>query len=308
MSTATVSSFQSLQNHFNSAQAVDPSIPHLGDIVFWALHDAEMNREELTKVWVNAGLNTDLLPPAQTASKALRQAVRAVGAEHGKMLRAHPETDVKLVYSVVAEIFERGADEDPEYTALSRFGLDKVSGTLHGDVNDLTFQQVKTEFDRFMSVVSSREIMTLITTTLKSFAAIALRDSGGVYWVPRTYSAQVRCMQTAIEQVGKSRVFLLPVYDSVDACKTLQASAKASLDFEVSELTKQIDEFKKEGCRPSTLHRRLADFDELRAKAHLYGGILRVTNTDLETAITTLENTVNDMLTEIETAKILAGG
>jgi len=298
MST-NISNFGTLQNHFNAVQSVDPAVPHLGDITFWALHEAETDRATLEQVWVAAGLNRDLLPPPQTPEKALRQAVRSLTSEHGRMLRQHPDTASRLTYSVVREIFE--SDDGPEYARVSKFELDRTTGILTGDPTDPTFTAVQTAYQHFSSVATSREIMVLITNTLKSFSAVTLRDSGGVYWVPRTSSAGLRQMKDAIEKIGKSRVFLLPVFDTAEANATLQAAAQASLDAEVADLTKEIEAFQLEGTRgPAVLERRLERFEELRARAHLYGGILNVTAKDLDAAVLVLEDSVNTMLAEFD--------
>jgi hypothetical protein len=49
---------------------------HLGDIVFWQLADARVDRSTLESLWRDAGLDAALLPEEPTAERALKQAVR----------------------------------------------------------------------------------------------------------------------------------------------------------------------------------------------------------------------------------------
>ena len=49
---------------------------HLGDIVFWQLADARVDRATLESLWRDAGLDAALLPEEPTAERALKQAVR----------------------------------------------------------------------------------------------------------------------------------------------------------------------------------------------------------------------------------------
>jgi benzoyl-CoA reductase/2-hydroxyglutaryl-CoA dehydratase subunit BcrC/BadD/HgdB len=99
-------------------------------------------------------------------------------------------------------------------------------------------------------------------------------------------------------------MFVLEVYNTAGALDALRAASKASLDEELKALTEELKKFEEEGCRPSTLTTRLETFEALRDKAHLYNGILRVTNQDLEDAVARMEAKVNQMLTDLEMKKL----
>jgi hypothetical protein len=74
---------------------------HLGDMVWWTLADASLDRATLEARWAGAGLPAELLPEPPTAEKALRLAVKAcqVGqAEH--LVRLAKDGDGELIYAV----------------------------------------------------------------------------------------------------------------------------------------------------------------------------------------------------------------
>ena len=129
-------------------------------------------------------------------------------------------------------------------------------------------------------------------------AAVTLRDHGGVYWIPAPHAATLRKLQAAVEQIGSSRVYLLPVHASADATKTLGEAAVAALTEELTALRTEVEGFLKAPPeRASTLVRRLDAFDELRGRAELYRSVLSVTVADLDQTLTALTASVDQLLT-----------
>ncbi len=48
----------------------------LGDLLFWTLEDAEIDRPSLVRNWKSEGLSEELLPDPPTPERALKLAVR----------------------------------------------------------------------------------------------------------------------------------------------------------------------------------------------------------------------------------------
>src|ERR1700690_1351075 len=98
---------------------------HLGDLVFWSLADAEIQRSALEALWTTAGLSAELLPDPPTAEKALKTAVRecAVGPpEH--LIRASKEDAAEIVFAVVHE--QRQGDGSLVYDQQAKIQLNRV--------------------------------------------------------------------------------------------------------------------------------------------------------------------------------------
>ena len=53
----------------------------------------------------------------------------------------------------------------------------------------------------------------------------------------------VRRLQGAIEKIGSSRVYLLPVHASADASRTLGDAAKLAIEDELAALKAEVEEF-----------------------------------------------------------------
>ena len=94
--------------------ALKTSGTHLGDLVFWTLSDASVDRATFEARWQTAGLAPELLPEPPTPEKALKAAVReaAVG-QPNRLIRLAVENETTLAYAVVYE------EKHPETESLT---------------------------------------------------------------------------------------------------------------------------------------------------------------------------------------------
>lgn len=143
------------------------------------------------------------------------------------------------------------------------------------------------------------DIRRAMMKALDACAAVTLRDHGGVYWVPAPYAETVRRLQGAIEKIGSSRVYLLPVHASADANRTLGAAAKIAIEDELAALKAEVEGFMASPPdRPSTLVRRLDAFEGLQARANLYRDVLQVHVADLDATLAGLTASVESLLNQ----------
>lgn len=270
---------------------------HLGDLVFWSLSDAEIQRSTLEAIWANAGMPPGLLPEPPTAEKAMKVAVRECAVGHPEhLLRLGKEDANEIVFAVVHE--HRQGDGSLVYDQEARIQLDRVNEQVYADspTHELVVA-VRAAFSRLRMTHTADDVRRAIVKSLRSFSAVTLRDGGGVYWVPRPYAGQLRQLRSAIEQIGASAFYLLPVHENEDSSRTLGNVAKACVEEELAALKKEIDGFMiAPPDRPSTLMRRLESFDALRAKAKLYRDILNVHVNDLDSQLASLETSVEELL------------
>ena len=271
---------------------------HIGDVVWWTLADARVARAFLQTVWAQAGLAENHLPEAPTPEKALKTAIRDCQAgQPDRLVRLGKETETELIYSVVRE--QRHDNGSVSFHHETRVLLDRAFGrlTLDDHGHDLAVA-IRDGFDRLVHTHTSDDVRRAMIKVLDSSAAVTLREHGGVYWVPAPFAETLRRLQTAVEQIGSSRVYILPVHASDDASRTLGTVACASIESEIEQLRAEIDGFLSVPPeRTSTLTRRLESFEALRAKAHLYRDVLRIQVTDLDDRIDRLMTTVEELLT-----------
>ena len=272
---------------------------HLGDIVYWTLAEARIDRNTLEQLWSCAQLAPEHLPEPPTAEKALKAAVReaAVG-QPDRLIRLGKEDEAEIVFAVVRET--KHADGSITYQQETRVILDRKAETVSTDVpgHDLA-GVIATRFGELRATHTPDDVRRAMMKTLDGCAAVTLRDHGGVYWVPAPYAETIRRLQGAIEKIGSSRVYLLPVHASADANRTLGDAAKLAIEDELAALKAEVEGFMAAPPdRPSTLVRRLDAFDGLQARANLYREVLQVHVADLEKTLGTLAGNVEALLNQ----------
>src|SRR6266702_1639755 len=250
---------------------------HLGDLIWWTLAEAKIDRSTLENIWSNAQLAPELLPDPPTAEKAFKTAAReAALGQPDRLVRATKEDESDIVFAVVRET--KHTDGSVTYQQETRVILDRQAETVSSDVagHDLA-GVISTRFGELRSTHTPDDIRRAMMKALDACAAVTLRDHGGVYWVPAPYAETVRRLQGAIEKIGSSRVYLLPVHASADATRTLGDAAKLAIEDELAALKVEVEGFvASPPDRVSTLVRRLDAFETLKQRAELYRQVLNV--------------------------------
>jgi hypothetical protein len=272
---------------------------HLGDLIWWTLAEARIDRSTLEQIWAGAQLAPEHLPEPPTAEKALKAAVReaAVG-QPDRLIRLGKEDEAEIVFAVVRET--KHADGSVTYQQETRIILDRKAESVSSDVagHDLA-GVVTTRFAELRATHTPDDVRRAMMKVLDACAAVTLRDHGGVYWVPAPYAEIVRRLQGAIEKVGSSRVYLLPVHSSADANRTLGAAAKLAIEDELAVLKAEVEGFvASPPDRPSTLVRRLDAFETLKTRAGLYRDVLQVHVQDLEQTLADLAGSIESLLNQ----------
>ena len=279
------------------AAALTTQGSHLGDLIWWNLSDARIPRALLEHLWTGTGLALNLLPEPPSAEKALKTAVRE--CQMGKpdlLIRLGKESEVELVFALVRE--RKDGAGNVEYHQEARVTLGRSGESVstddpqHSDVTHLV-----NTFHSLRHTHTADDVRRALVKALHAFSAVSLREGGGIYWVPHPFAHQLRQLQSAIEQIGASRFYLLPVHDSADAAHSLGSVARGSLEEELTSLQEEIAQFQAEPPeRASTLERRLDAFAALRARADLYRDILSVQVDGLERHLAEMEATVSSLL------------
>lgn len=272
---------------------------HLGDLVFWSLFEARVDRETLERIWRDAQLDTALLPDEPTADRALKQAVRDAQVGHrDRLIRLGLDTETEVVFAVVRE--QRDERGNVSYAQEARVHLDRATERLTAD--DPMHAIVQTVFAGYRAhrtTHASDDVRKAIVKTLASWSAVMLREGGGIYWVPNVHAAELRNLQSAIERIGTSHVYVLPVHESADATLALGEIATASLEAELAQLQAEIAAFVAAPPeRASTLERRLDAFEALRGRASLYRSILSVQVTDLDAQLDRMAAAIEGLLAQ----------
>jgi len=72
---------------------------------------------------------------------------------------------------------------------------------------------------------------------------VTLRQNGGVYWVPAPYADGLRRLQGVVENLGQSKMHLVPITRSKEGQAALAQAAKASIEDELNALQTEVQDF-----------------------------------------------------------------
>jgi hypothetical protein len=268
----------------------------LGDITWWSLSGGEISRDDLTRIWTGAGLSPTHLPEPPSPERAFRTSVREAQVGQEKLLRFALESDDRIIVGVVAE--HRDGSGGLDYRQEASVLFDRHSKAISASGPDLPLvHRIRERYQVLKSAHTLDDVRRALTKTLDSLAAVQLRSHGGVVWVPGPNAQPLRMLQTAIEQIGSSRVYLLPITDTPEGQATLSEIARGSLEDDLAVLRLEIEGFLQQPPeREGTLLRRLESFEALRSRAGLFTSVLRVQTQDLEQQIRQLEGTVGQMV------------
>jgi hypothetical protein len=287
----------------NIVTALNTGGTHLGDLNFWVLTDAAISRSDLEQKWKNTGLPHQLLPEPPTVEKAFKLAAREAAVGLGdRLVRLAVEDEATIVFAVVHE--QRHDDGTLSYTQQAKVSLDRLTEVLSTDapMHDLVFA-ITTRFAELRDTHTADDVRRTITRALQSMSAVLVRENGGVWWVPAPHAESMRKLQAAIESIGSSRFYLLPVHDSSDAHRTLGDAASKSIETELAELKTEVASFLAQPPeRTSTLVRRLDAFDTLKARAELYRTVLNIQVLDLDKTLDGLSASIEALLSAKQAA------
>jgi hypothetical protein len=272
---------------------------HLGDIIFWTLAGARIERPALEQIWSASGLNAELLPEPPTIERSFKTAVKESQAGHPDLLlRLAREDEHQIAFGVVKE--HRQGDGTLTYTQEATAILERAAGRVTADAaHHEVVAAIQSRFELLKSTHTPDDVRRAVVRALHSFAAVTLRDGGGIYWVPQTVAEKVRRLQVAVEQIGSSRMYLVPVHRTTEAERALGQVATESIEAELASLKAEIEVFMATPPeRASTLIRRFDVFEELRSRANLYRSILSAEVQDLDAQLDQLSGAVELLLAQ----------
>jgi len=274
---------------------------YLGDEVFWSISDADIEPQVVRSLCVQHGLDVRLAPEYPTTEMAFRRAVdrlkaryvqRLAGIADNVIMRKIKEDNEAIVYGVVIEQIEEQIpqgiatvngmliDKTVKHKTDDRIAFFKESGDVVSDKNSIAAQEVGNLFEYYKNHLINDDILAMLQKAMNLFQAVAIRERGGVYFVPAHYSEQLKALQTVVESIGKSSVGILNLYGTKTSTSALNKAVNAELTSQLNALVGELKDFNTD-TRKSALNSRLEKFKELKQRVKLYDEILTITKDEL---------------------------
>lgn len=237
-----------------------------GAIVWWRL-SGPLALDKLEGAWDAAGLDSALLPKNPSPAECVARAMRT---HQSKRVLARPLGGRKG-WALVTE--SPTADGDLDYTTMAKAHLDDDKRIRVEGADDLK-HGIEGAFVHHRQTLAATDVsMWLSGTLIGKMEAIKLRDTGGVYFVPRQHLDTFRAWAGLLRGISDHVVYEVPALQSDEAVEAILAALMAEADHEIGAMETELDT---EDLGKRALKTREAKCGALRIKLATYAELLGV--------------------------------
>lgn len=244
-----------------------------GLISYWRMSGA-VKLDALASAWRANGFGEKLLPKPPTDEVALGRAVRE---QAGKRRLVRPLVR-RGAWAIVDETV---AQDKLEYTEVMRITheesgprMDGLSSLLANNGQQLLANSILNAFYRNQNELAPEDISAWLIKLANANAAVTLRDTGGIYFVPRPAVPFWRSVSAVLESVSAHKVFKIPAMTNSEAVEAITEAVAAEAEKAVATMTAELTGETQLGAK--ALKTRAAECTALLAKVAQYERLLDV--------------------------------
>jgi hypothetical protein len=235
-----------------------------GALTYWTL-SGELDPAALAEGWEDAGLEESKLPSPPSSTVALSRAVREQQSRH-RLVRKTRDG-----YAIVNE---KVAGNDLDYGVELHVSLDAAGRVTGTPAEHIAIEQVRSDYDHHLGVCTAEDIGAWLCRLVREHDGVALRDTGGFYYVPPTRLEAWKQATRLLGAVSTHKVYLVPAMRSEDAVEAILAAVQGEAEAEAAQVEKELEGASLGERALSTRESRL---HEVEAKVGRYEALLGVT-------------------------------
>lgn len=251
-----------------------------GAIVLWRL-SGDTSLESLKQRFVAQGLDESLLPETPSYEKALRRAVKEY---EGKRMLVRPLPGKRAGYALVEE---STGDDNLEYNVTlkvqlvhSEAGAEPmldISGVTRFDLNQIA-DGIRTRYNEGLQRITSEDTAGWLCEMVRHVKAVPLRDTGGVYFVPRQTLGLWRNIVTALRKSSATYVAEIPALKSSEAVDTILDSLQREADQFLGTMEQELKRAaeNKDGMGSRAIQTRVGRCESTAEKLGVYEKLLGI--------------------------------
>jgi hypothetical protein len=262
-----------------------------GLISYWRLKDT-IKLDALTAAWTARGLDPALLPKSVTDEVAFGRAVREQAAKRRlvrplKRRGAWAVVDERIVderpvyLTVLTARFDSATDDD---AGGPRFHQEEGHTSAYIGLRDA----IVTAYVRNQGELDSTDISAWLVTLAAKQSAVSLRETGGIYFVPRPHVDFWRRAASAIESVSGHRIFKIPAMRNNEAIDAITEAMTAEAERAANEIAEELSRTGDEALGNRALKTRAETCAALQSKVAAYEGFLGVQMTRVQERLSLL--------------------
>lgn len=257
----------------------DDIVETAGCVVWWRL-SGSLALETLQSAWEAAGHDMALLPKQITPSEALSRTMRQHQRKH---VLARPLGR----YKGWALVSEDVTDGELDYEVLCKAHLDSDKRVVvEADDENLVFA-ITDAYHAHRDILSATDVSIWISGRLiPQVQAVKLRDTGGVYFVPRDNVTTFVAWAGLLRNISDHVVYELPALRSEEALEAILVAVVTEADKELAAMEGELD-MDELGVR--ALHTRERRCETVRAKITTYEHLLDQGMEDMQDRLGSLQ-------------------
>lgn len=223
-----------------SLVAVESATEAAGAVTYWQLH-GQIDAAALKAAWEVEGLEAKHCPSAPSPKVSLRRAVKSV-CNREIFHTEHPEGGWALVT-------EKRAANKLDYEVGMRLRLSPDETTILGtpaegqDLNEARVlgNAVRAAFDNTRSHLDATDVSTVLVWLVGGqLKGVPLRDSGGVYFVPKESVETLRKIKRALAAATSCVVHEIPAMKSVEFVAAVYDAVRREAEAELAALEAEL--------------------------------------------------------------------
>lgn len=217
-----------------------------GAIVWWRLSGG-LDLKRLSAEWLERDLDPAWLPGEPTPAVALARAVAEQRQAH-RLVRRLPQGEgwvVKDERVVKAADEHNGGAEvtDYEYRTDLRCHLDDVGRIVVEPADHTRADELRAAYHRFQGELVQADISAWLCTLVKlRLQATSLRDSGGIYFVPRYSVDTWEQVKEALRTVSAHTIAHVPAMRTAEALAAILDSITQEVAGEIESINAQLSD------------------------------------------------------------------
>ncbi len=286
----------------------------LGSLTWYTLREVEITRDQILSRLRDAGLHEKFAPKPILPSDAFRRATSEVetrrlpqgdGTFINLLVREVHSDNEEVLRHLVRETVD-GGNRRLRYEQVAEIRLDKATNTCQtystqtlSHEEGEALHEARSRYDRYREAYQSRHLREIVLDMLEEMNPLAVRPSGGVYFIPSEHETKLTKLQSFVRSLGNGSDFwTMPVMDGADS----RAVIRSSLAQEVEDTTKRVigDMAKlldrKGEVSEADQRRALLELHRLQALTTQYQDVLQDKLFEAETNIQVAERQIRSLL------------
>lgn len=235
-----------------------------GAIVYWRLSGG-LDLSRLSDAWDAQGLDRKLLPDEPTPAVALRRAVAVL---------KKPDTRIEATRAglVVLDRRETGTEGDLEFTKRLVANVDvvgRIKVSFAADSDEAS--QVVIAYNQALDTLAGPDVSPWLSSLMRALHAVPLRDTGGVYFVPRFSMTRFEKMLAALRESTDHVIAAIPALDSSEAVSAILDALESEAEGELSSIRRDLEA---ESLGARALNTRIGVTSAVEVKLSSYENLL----------------------------------